>query len=97
LKQKIAETVKKTGLEKELDLVADESLRRDPPPVTEWWDTPLMNGDYSNEIDFNVLSAEGETLITNLIQHPVPIQPPGGDEIEPLKVMLTKKVLSLSV
>ncbi|KAJ3299257.1 hypothetical protein HK104_009560 [Borealophlyctis nickersoniae] len=90
LKADIAESVKKTGMEAEMDLVSDQSVRRDPPPPVEWWDAQLVpNGAYDNlEADFS-----GENpIITNLVQHPVPIQPPAeAAPPKPKPLMLTKK------
>lgn len=93
LKEKIAATVRKTGMEADMDLVADDSLRRDPPPNIEWWDLPLLkDGSYDSPLDHGILSEEGEPVISNLIQHPIPIQPPNSDNVPPMIVMLTKKV-----
>ena len=93
LKEKIAATVRKTGMEADMDLVADDSLRRDPPPEIEWWDLPLLkDGTYDSLLDFGIVSEEGDAIITNLIQHPIPIQPPDSDIVPPMIVMLTKKV-----
>ena len=93
LKEKIAATVRKTGMEADLDLVADDSLRRDPPPNAEWWDLSLLkDGSYDLPLDHEILSPEGEPIISNLIQHPIPILPLDSDNVPPMIVMLTKKV-----
>jgi U4/U6 small nuclear ribonucleoprotein PRP3 len=97
LKEKIAATVRKTGMEADMDLVADDSLRSDPPPGTEWWDLPLLkDGNYESLLDHGILNTEGEPVITNLIHHPIPIQPPNSDNVPPMIVMLTKKVFFMS-
>ncbi|KAI8844800.1 pre-mRNA processing factor 3-domain-containing protein [Chytridium lagenaria] len=64
LKADIAATVKKAGMEVELDLVSDLSVRREPPPSVEWWDAPIVGSEGSyDEFD---LSNVAEGFITNL-------------------------------
>ncbi|KAI9317333.1 pre-mRNA processing factor 3-domain-containing protein [Zopfochytrium polystomum] len=91
LKADIAATVKRAGMDVELDLVSDLSVRTQPPPAVEWWDVQLIgpDGGYG---DFSVNSAHVEEHVTNLIQHPIPIQPPAELGPPPPKpLMLTKK------
>ncbi|KAJ3158723.1 hypothetical protein HDU86_002688 [Geranomyces michiganensis] len=91
LKRDIAESVKKTGMAVELDLVADQSMRTEPPPAVEWWDAILVPDGYDNFDADSVLYTES-SLVTHLVQHPVPIQPPAeGAEPKPRPVMLTLK------
>lgn len=91
LKEQIAATVKKAGMEAELELITDENLRREPPPETEWWDEALVQGSYDIPISYDIQAPDGEALITNLVQHPVPILPPDAGKVAPMQVMLTKK------
>ncbi|KAJ3108162.1 hypothetical protein HDU97_002074 [Phlyctochytrium planicorne] len=90
LKADIAATVKKAGMDVELDLVSDLSVRREPPPNVEWWDAPIVGSEGSyDEFD---LTNVAEGFITNLIQHPIPIQPSAELGAPPAKpLMLTKK------
>jgi U4/U6 small nuclear ribonucleoprotein PRP3 len=44
LKLKISETIKKSGVDANLDLISEKSIRRDAPPLMEWWDLPLTHG-----------------------------------------------------
>ncbi|KAJ3043928.1 U4/U6 small nuclear ribonucleoprotein Prp3 [Rhizophlyctis rosea] len=91
LKQEIAESVKKTGMEAEMDLVSDQSVRREAPPEIEWWDAQFApDKSYDN---FNPeLYAGQNQVINNLVQHPIQIEPPAepGDP-KPRPLMLTKK------
>ncbi|KAJ3188477.1 hypothetical protein HK101_009152 [Irineochytrium annulatum] len=91
LKANIAATVKRAGIEVELELVSDLSVRREPPPNVEWWDAQLVGPDAEYE-SFDVDSKVATEAITNLIQHPVPIQPPAEPGAPPPKpLMLTAK------
>ncbi|KAJ3169978.1 hypothetical protein HDU88_000620 [Geranomyces variabilis] len=91
LKRDIAESVKKTGMAVELDLVADQSMRTEPPPAVEWWDATLVPNGYDNFDADSVLYTE-TSLVTHLVQHPIPIQPPAeAAEPKPRPVMLTVK------
>ncbi|KAJ3133544.1 hypothetical protein HK100_004301 [Physocladia obscura] len=91
LKADIAANVKKSGMAVELDLVSDLCVRREPPPAIEWWDTPLLGPDMPYD-SFNLDSPQSETILTNLIQRPVPIQPPAELGPPPPKpLMLTKQ------
>jgi U4/U6 small nuclear ribonucleoprotein PRP3 len=88
LKEEIEETARKAGLERELELVSNNAIRNDPPPIVEWWDTPFVTESY-DDFDSN---RDFSNLITNLVQHPVPIEPPGeGPPPPPRPLMLTKK------
>ncbi|KAG4095028.1 pre-mRNA processing factor 3-domain-containing protein [Neocallimastix lanati (nom. inval.)] len=94
LKQEIADSVKKTGMDVELDLVSDMSVKKEAPPNIEWWDAPLMKNpeifDPSEEgINFDT---DHGSVITLYIQHPVQINPPVDMGPPPPKpLMLTKK------
>jgi U4/U6 small nuclear ribonucleoprotein PRP3 len=91
LKQEISQTIKSAGMEKELELVADSGLRTIAPPKVEWWDAKLVSGCYES---FNIMAHNPivEELVTKLVQHPVPIQPPASQLPPPPKpLILTKK------
>ena len=113
LKADIASTAKKAGMDTELDLVSELSVRvsnifinflymfpinlsslfnqREPPPIVEWWDVQLTGPDGAYE-DFSLESEHTSNAITNLVQHPIPIQPPAELGLPPPKpLMLTKK------
>ncbi|KAI8910579.1 pre-mRNA processing factor 3-domain-containing protein [Powellomyces hirtus] len=91
LKRDIAESVKKTGMAVELDLVADQSMRTEPPPAVEWWDAMLVPDGYDNYNPDAVLTSEN-SIVSSLVQHPVPIQPPAEAADPKLKpLMLTKR------
>jgi U4/U6 small nuclear ribonucleoprotein PRP3 len=90
LKEEIEESARKAGLERELELVSNTAIRNDPPPSVEWWDSKLIPNDSYDRFDFQHIFAGG--LINNLVQHPVPIDPPGeGPSPAPRPLMLTKK------
>lgn len=57
-------------------------------PNMEWWDQIILNID---NYDVNLDDLD-HSVITNLIEHPVELQPPGtSNEPEALNVFLTKK------
>ncbi|KAJ3126415.1 U4/U6 small nuclear ribonucleoprotein Prp3 [Nowakowskiella sp. JEL0407] len=92
LKKEIAETVKKAGMDAELELVSDNAIRREPPPDCEWWDTQLLKSETYELTEANMVLNGEDSIVTDLIQHPVPIQPiaePGMPAPKP--VMLTDK------
>jgi U4/U6 small nuclear ribonucleoprotein PRP3 len=95
LKKEIAETVKKTGMESEMELVSDQAIRRDPPPEVEWWDVPLLrNANYEDISADNVrMDPDAEdVIITSYVQHPVPVPPPLPDAAPaPKPLMMTKR------
>ncbi|KAI0305211.1 pre-mRNA processing factor 3-domain-containing protein [Multifurca ochricompacta] len=95
LKQRIAESARKAGLDSEFDTL-EKNIRREVPPIAEWWDAPLLpTGRYSDldEFDPAYLKIRTENSpITFYIQHPIPIPAPGDKNKPPPKpLMLTKK------
>ncbi|KAJ3076041.1 hypothetical protein HDU98_005990 [Podochytrium sp. JEL0797] len=91
LKADIAANAKKSGMAVELDLVSDLCVRREPPPATEWWDAPFLGPDTPYE-SFTMDAPHLDNILTDLIQHPIPIQPPADLGPPPPKpLMLTKK------
>ncbi|KAI9333725.1 pre-mRNA processing factor 3-domain-containing protein [Obelidium mucronatum] len=91
LKADIAANAKKSGMAVELDLVSDLCVRREPPPAAEWWDATFLGQDTAYE-QFSLDAPHLDNILTDLIQHPVPIQPPADlGAPAPRPLMLTKK------
>lgn len=65
------------------------------PPEAEWWDKPLLPNDSYKDLERGIkhLNIRGSSVIDHLIQHPIPILPPGDkNKVAPKPLMLTKKV-----
>ncbi|KAF9564547.1 PRP3-domain-containing protein [Agrocybe pediades] len=94
LKQKIAESARKAGLDGDLGI--GKSIKRAPPPDAEWWDAALLpNKSYG---DIKTLGLDKLNIrtpnspVTIYIQHPIPIPAPGEkNKVELKPLMLTKK------
>ncbi|CAG8768678.1 33344_t:CDS:10, partial [Gigaspora margarita] len=70
LKEEIAESVKKAGMEAEIDST-DKAIKRDPPPVIEWWDLPFLRNKTYDDIDAGLTKIDDEdSLATWFVQHP---------------------------
>jgi U4/U6 small nuclear ribonucleoprotein PRP3 len=68
--------------------------QRQPPPEVEWWDMALLpDGGSYEDIDKAIewVTASDDSLITHLIQHPIPIPAPGDKKQPERGLMLTKK------
>ena len=107
LRQRIAAASKKAGLDSEFDtlerslrvcsvcsteFMADK--QRQPPPDVEWWDKALLpDGATYDDIDtaMDQITKSEDSLITHLIQHPIPIPAPGDKRQPERALMLTKK------
>lgn len=94
LKQRIAESARKAGLDSELGI--EKSIRRAPPPAAEWWDMSLLPSNKYDDIDQFGLDTlpirTKESPITIYVQHPIPIPAPGDKNKAVLKpLMLTTK------
>jgi U4/U6 small nuclear ribonucleoprotein PRP3 len=68
--------------------------QRLPPPDVEWWDKALIPGgqtydDLDEAMDF--IDKTEDSLITHLVQHPIPIPAPGDKKVDERGLMLTKK------
>lgn len=74
LREKIAEGVKATGLDAELEMVGDAAVKHDPVPNVEWWDTQFLPSQSYEDLDHNQVRMD-EEVVNDLIQHPVPIEP----------------------
>ncbi|CAI2164785.1 4760_t:CDS:10 [Funneliformis geosporum] len=92
LKEEIAQSVKKAGMEAELDS-SDKAIKKEPPPALEWWDAHLLPNKTYNDIDAGLVKIDDEdSLISWFVQHPIPIEPPGDKGPPPPKpLILTKK------
>ncbi|KAH9941282.1 pre-mRNA processing factor 3-domain-containing protein [Epithele typhae] len=94
LKQRIAESARKAGLDSEFETL-EKHIRREAPPEAEWWDAALLPSKSYNDIEegmqkLNIRNADSP--ITLYIQHPIPIPSPMDKNkvvAKPLK--LTKK------
>ncbi|OCF39849.1 U4/U6 small nuclear ribonucleoprotein PRP3 [Kwoniella heveanensis CBS 569] len=93
LRQRIAENSRKAGLDSEFDTL-EKSLKRQPPPDVEWWDKAILPEgkgyeDLEEAVDW--ITTNQDSLITHLIQHPIPIPAPGDKKVDERGLMLTKK------
>ncbi|TPX35959.1 hypothetical protein SmJEL517_g01728 [Synchytrium microbalum] len=95
LKQAIAESVKKSGLETEMELVSDLSIRKEPPPIVEWWDLPLLPSGSYTDVDlgrYREKLTDDSDIVTSLVHHPSKLDPPGNKApVVARPLMLTKK------
>ena len=92
MKKRIAEQTRKAGIDEDLDL--EKNFVVEPPPDIEWWDEGLIQGGNYDQIeDLETLKlSTADSIITEYIQHPVPIEPPQDRHIAPPKPMyLTTK------
>ncbi|KAF8582545.1 PRP3-domain-containing protein [Ramaria rubella] len=94
LKQRIADSAKKAGLDSEFE-VAEKNVRREAPPVAEWWDAALLPSKTYDDIalGLSALNIRSSGSPINLyVQHPIPIPGHGEKNKVALKpLMLTKK------
>ncbi|KAI9339263.1 pre-mRNA processing factor 3-domain-containing protein [Pilaira anomala] len=94
LKQEITESVKKAGMQTEID-VSDKVIKRVEPPAVEWWDAPfLANKTYEDLNDANEINPDKlDTLVTMYVHHPVVIKPPSEINAVPIvrSLMMTTK------
>lgn len=91
-KKRIAEQVRKTGIEEELD--AEKAFIVSAPPALEWWDEGLVNGDSYDAITDpkNMKIDTEDSIITIYIQHPVLLEPPQEKIVPaPKPMFLTSK------
>ncbi|KAK9450012.1 pre-mRNA processing factor 3-domain-containing protein [Limtongia smithiae] len=93
LKKRIQESSKKAGLDEELEM-SDIALKRDEPPIVEWWDQGLLsNQTYDDLDDESAIKLDtADSIITIYVQHPIPIAPPWNkNEVVIRPPHLTKK------
>ena len=76
MKRRIAESARKAGIAEEMD--TEKAFLVEEPPAIEWWDEGLVNGDSYAAIDnsANLKIDTPDSIITNLIQHPILLEPP---------------------
>eukprot|EP00055_Hartaetosiga_balthica_P014428 m.79130 g.79130 ORF g.79130 m.79130 type:complete len:571 (-) comp8593_c0_seq1:3482-5194(-) len=91
LQAEIASASQKTGLSAvtKIALIAPkkEELEVTSVPDVEWWDKIVLDGGYELLDDGNAQFQE----ITNLVQHPITIDPPGSERKVAMPVYLTKQ------
>lgn len=71
------------------------TVQYEVPPEAEWWDKALLPNDSYKDLERGIenLNLRGSSVIDHLIQHPIPILPPGDkNKVAPKPLMLTKKV-----
>lgn len=94
LKEEVAAKVKQAGMETEMD-VSDKTLKKEPPPVAEWWDVPFLPTQSYQDLDNDDTKAldpeKLASLVTLYVHHPVPIKPPTNGKPPSRALMLTKK------
>lgn len=92
MKKRIAEQTRKVGINEDLDV--EKNFVVDEPPKIEWWDEGLVSGTrYEQMDDPEALKIHtSDTIITELIQHPVALEPPQDRQKPDAKAMfLTSK------
>ncbi|GLB39198.1 putative PRP3-domain-containing protein [Lyophyllum shimeji] len=93
LKQRIAESARKAGLDGEMGV--EKTIKRAPPPTAEWWDAALLPNKNYDDLALGMEKLNIHTPdspITIYIQHPIPIPAPGDkNKVELKPLMLTKK------
>ncbi|KAL1743986.1 pre-mRNA processing factor 3-domain-containing protein [Schizophyllum fasciatum] len=94
LKQKIADSARKAGLDGDAVMGIGSNVRRAPPPDAEWWDAALLPNKTYADLELqegfahlNIRTADSP--ITIYVQHPIPIPAPGEKDkiaLKPLKL-----------
>lgn len=89
MKKRIAEQTRKAGIDED---IGEKNFVVEAPPDIEWWDEALAST-YDTLDDPNCLKIDSEdSIVTNLIQHPVTLEPPQERNAPPPKPMyLTSK------
>lgn len=73
MKKRIAEQTRKAGIDED---IGEKNFVVEAPPEIEWWDEALISS-YDTLHDPDSLRIYGEdSIVTNLIQHPVALEPP---------------------
>ncbi|ORY23431.1 pre-mRNA processing factor 3-domain-containing protein [Naematelia encephala] len=93
LRARIAAASAKAGLDAEFNTL-ERSLKRQPPPQVEWWDKAILpDGSTYDDIETAIdwITTSDDSLITHLIQHPIPIAAPSDKKAPERGLMLTKK------
>lgn len=89
MKKRIAEQTRKAGIDED---IGEKNFVVEAPPEIEWWDEALVST-YDTLDDPSSLKVYSEdSIVTNLIQHPVTLEPPQERNAPPPKPMyLTSK------
>lgn len=89
MKKRIAEQTRKAGIDED---IGEKNFVVEAPPEIEWWDEALV-ATYDTLDDPSCLKIGTEdSIVTNLIQHPVTLEPPQERNAPPPKPMfLTSK------
>ncbi|XP_071490172.1 U4/U6 small nuclear ribonucleoprotein Prp3-like [Diadema antillarum] len=101
LQNEIAQAAKKTGITSATKLALIQpkrELRENEIPVVEWWDGFILPNESYSDVNREVpqtsdgRSADKYTGITNLVEHPIQMEAPGGviEDVE-MPIFLTKK------
>ncbi|KAG9093263.1 hypothetical protein FS749_014733 [Ceratobasidium sp. UAMH 11750] len=100
LKQRIAESAKKAGLDSEFETL-ERNIRREAPPAAEWWDASLLPNKTYNDLGplvdsnpnlTNTHIRSHDSPITMYVQHPIPVPAPWEKNEAALKALkLTSK------
>lgn len=73
MKKRIAEQTRKAGIDEDL---GEKNFVVEAPPEIEWWDEALVSS-YGNLDDpTSIKIGSDDSIVTNLIQHPVTLEPP---------------------
>lgn len=92
MKKRIAAQTRKAGIDEDMDV--EKNFAVEAPPDIEWWDEGLLDGNTYDEIDepSKLKISTADSIITELIQHPVALEPPQDRQAPPPKAMyLTSK------
>jgi len=76
MKKRIAEHARQAGIDEDLD--TEKAFLVPTPPLIEWWDEGLVNGDSYDAISDpkNLKIDTDDSVVTIYIQHPVLLEPP---------------------
>lgn len=87
MKKRIADQKRKAGIDDDRDV--EKNFIVSEPPQIEWWDEGLVDGQSYDVIgDEKYLKFSGpDSIVSEYIQHPVPLEPPQDKNIPPQKPM----------
>ncbi|OAA58840.1 U4/U6 small nuclear ribonucleoprotein [Cordyceps fumosorosea ARSEF 2679] len=76
MKKRIAEQTRKTGMDEDLD--TEKKFLVEEPPLVEWWDEGLIDGDSYDAIEHadKLKLVSPDSIVTEYIQHPIALEPP---------------------
>lgn len=73
MKKRIAEQTRKAGIDEDL---GEKNFVVEPPPEIEWWDEALVSSYDALDDQGSLKVHSDDSVVTNLIQHPVALEPP---------------------